>query len=99
MTVEEQVRIALRFLNSGSFQQVIGDISGRDKSTVSRIIKSFFCEAIVRRKCEFVSLPNNQQKQEKKEKFFEMGGFLSVIACVDGFYVSCWKKPVLSIVL
>ena len=87
MTVEEeQACIALRFVDSGYFQQVIGDISGRAKSTVSRVIKSF-CEAIVRGSGEFVSFPNNQQKQKNKEKFFEMGEFPSVIACVDGFHV------------
>ena len=65
MTVDEQVCIVLRFLDSGSVHQVIGDISGRDKFTVSRVIKSF-CEAIVRRRGEFVSFPNNQPTEARK---------------------------------
>ena len=37
LTVETQVLIALRFFACGSFQQVIGDVIGVDKSTVSRL--------------------------------------------------------------
>ena len=86
MTVEEQVCIGLRFLASGSFQQVVGDISGRDKSTVCRVITEF-CKSIVRKRALFVCFPNDEQKQQNKELFFDMAGFPSVIGCVDGFHV------------
>jgi hypothetical protein len=38
LTVEEQVKIALRFYASGSFLQVIGDTLGYNKGTVSRVV-------------------------------------------------------------
>ena len=38
LTVDEQVKIALRFYASGSFLQVIGDTLGYNKGTVSRVV-------------------------------------------------------------
>ena len=58
LTVETQVLIALRFLACGSFQQVIGDVIGVDKSTVSRTIYSF-CNAIKRKSPEFIQFPHS----------------------------------------
>ena len=92
MSVEEQTCIGLRFLACGSFQQVIGDISGRDKSTVCRVIQNF-CEAIVKRRREFVKMPDEEGKQINKQLYFDMGGFPSVIGCIDGTHVKVDNVP------
>ena len=38
LSVETQVLASLRFLASGSFQQVVGDVLGINKSPVSRVV-------------------------------------------------------------
>ena len=51
-----QVLIALRFLASGSFLQVIGDTFGVDKSTESRVVRDL-CQALSRKRDQFILWP------------------------------------------
>ena len=78
---------SLRFLASGSFQQVVGDVLGIDKSSVSRVV-THFSESLVNKKHLFIKFPRTViEKDAMKKKFFKVGGFPSTIACVDGFLV------------
>ncbi|XP_066921414.1 putative nuclease HARBI1 [Clytia hemisphaerica] len=66
-----QVLISLKFLACGSFQQVVGDVIGVDKSTVSRIVPQF-CQALNRKKNQFIVFPTTaQQKTEIKQDPFD----------------------------
>ena len=56
LSVETQVLAALRFFACGSFLQVIGDVVGIDKSTMSRLVTGF-CATLNRRVNEFIKFP------------------------------------------
>ncbi|XP_066931127.1 putative nuclease HARBI1 [Clytia hemisphaerica] len=87
LSVESQVLISLKFLACGSFQQVVGDVIGVDKSTVSRIVPQF-CQALNRKRNQFIVFPTTaQQKTEIKQGFYRMAGFPSTIACIDCTHV------------
>ena len=78
LSVETQVLISLRFLATGSFQQVIGDVVGVDKSSVSRVVPKF-CEALNSKKNQFIKFPRTiEEKIPNKQGFFQMAGFPSV---------------------
>ena len=62
-----QVLLALRFLASGSFLQVIGDTFGVDKSTVSRVVRDL-CLALSRKQDMFIHWSSNQEKERNKER-------------------------------
>ena len=75
------------FLATGSFQQVVGDVLGIDKSSVSRVV-THFSESLVSKKHLFIKFPRTAiEKDAMKNKFFKVRGFPSTIACVDGFHV------------
>ena len=63
-----QVLIALRFLASGSFLQLIGDTFGVDKSTVSRVVGNV-CVALCNKKAQFIRWPSNREKWAIKMAF------------------------------
>ena len=76
------VLIALRFLASGSFLQVIGDTFGVDKSTVSRVVRDV-CLALSRKRDMFIRWPSNQEKETVKNGFYDVASFPGVIGCMD----------------
>ena len=87
LSVSTQVLIGLRYLASGSFQQVIGDILGVDKSTVSRVLIQFL-DALISKKDQFIKFPRNiAEKNILKQGFYEIAGFPSVIGCIDCTHV------------
>jgi hypothetical protein len=87
LSVETQVLAGLRYLASGSFQQVVGDVLGIDKSSVSRCVTQF-CESLVNKRHLFIKFPRTRvEKDRLKHKFFNVGGFPSTIAVIDGFQV------------
>jgi hypothetical protein len=86
LSPETQVLIALRFFASGSFQQVIGDTIGVDKSTVSNVVRDVSL-ALVSRTDQFIKWPNAARRQEIQTEFFTRGGFPLVIGAVDGTHV------------
>lgn len=93
LSVTTQVLTALRFFACGSFQQVVGDIIGIDKSTVSRVVIAF-CHALLKRSKDFINFPFSDEEKEKiKQGFFKIGGFPSVVGCIDGTHVRLLLAP------
>ena len=87
LSVETQVLIALRFFACGSFQQVVGDSVGVDKSTVCRVLPKF-CRALNAKRRQFINFPTtNAEKRIIKQGFYEMSGFPSVVGCIDCTHV------------
>ena len=86
LTKSLQVMLALCFYASGSYMEVIEDIMGFDKSTVSRAISNV-TNALVLHKDRFIKWPNPAETSECKQNFFLRGGFPVVIGCDDGTHV------------
>ena len=79
LTVEEQVKIALRFYASGSFLQVIGDTLGYNKGTVSRVVDNV-TNARIARKDQFIKWPTDNHTQNKiRYGFFQQANFPNVL--------------------
>jgi len=82
-----QILVALRFLASGSFLQVIDDTFGLPKSTVSRIVTDVTL-ALAHKQSEFIVWPSDPvEMHEVKRGFFDKGGFPGVVGCIDGTHV------------
>ena len=88
ISATKQVLITLRFLASGSFQQVTGDtVAGLDKATVSRII-SRVTVALSRRIDQFIKFPQTlEDRDAAKLGFYEIANFPCIIGCVDGTHI------------
>lgn len=78
--------LALRFYATGTFQDLVGEVFGVDQSTASRTINRV-TKALVRQMPRWVKLPNQQEANDTKAKFYQMAGFPNVIGCVDGTHV------------
>ena len=76
VSATNQVLITLRFLASGSFQQVTGDtLASLYKSTVSRIIRRVTV-ALSREMNQFIKFPQSQEDREIiKQGFYEIANF------------------------
>ena len=85
LIADVQVLIALRFLASCSFLQVIGDTFGV-KATVSRVVRDV-CMALSNKQDQFISWPSNQEKELIKDRFYQMARFLDVIGCIDCMHI------------
>ena len=81
-----QILVALGFFASGSFLQIIGDIFGLPKCSVTRVVKDVSL-ALAHKQNEFILWPSPAELQEVKRGFYDKGGFPGVIGCVDGTHV------------
>ena len=88
LSATTQVLIALRFLSSGSFLQVIGDtFNAFDKSTVSRVVRRVTL-SLAGKAAELIKFPSSRAaKDEIKQGLFRLGGFPCSIGCIDGTHV------------
>ena len=80
--------ITLRFLASGSFQQVTGDsVAGLDKSTVSRIVRRVTL-ALSRSVDQFIRFPQTQEERDNaKQGFYNIANFPCAIGCIDATHI------------
>ena len=88
VSATRQVLITLRFLGSGSFQQVTGDsVAGLDKSTVSRIVRRVTL-ALSRRVDQFIRFPQTQEERDNaKQGFYNIANFPCAIGCIDATHI------------
>ena len=84
----QQVLITLRYLASGSFQQVTGDtFAGLDKSTVCRIIRRVTV-ALSRKIGEFIKIPESQEERDAvKQGLYEIANFPCAIGIIDASHI------------
>lgn len=78
--------LTLRFLATGTFQSVVGELFGVEQTTASRTINRV-TKAIVRLMPKYVKLPSQQEADIMKAKFYEKASFPNVIGCIDGTQV------------
>ena len=86
MSLMLQILVALPFFLSCIFLQLIGDIVGLPKSSVSRAVKVVSL-ALAQRQNEFILWPSPDELREVKRRFYDKGGFPGVLGCVDGTHV------------
>lgn len=87
LTPAEMVLITLRFLATGSFLQIIGDFSGIDKSTASRVISKVI-RVIARLKKQFINMPHTADEIKRvKEGFYRISRFPKCIGALDCTHV------------
>lgn len=84
LTVEQQVLAALRFYASGSFQNVVGDVAGLSKASISRSVFRVSM-ALANRIQNYIHFPvNNLEIQRIKQGFYDIAGFPNILGCIDG---------------
>ena len=98
MLVSFQLLIALRFYACGSFQQVVGDTVGVEKSTVCRIVRRVSL-ALSRLLPQYCNWPTEERKNEIKAGFFQVAGFPGVVGCIDGTHVRIQVGSVIPLIL
>ena len=76
------VLIALRFLASSRFLQVIGDTFGVDKSTELLIVCNV-CLALSKKQEQFICWPSNKKRETIKNGVYNMVNFPGVIGCIN----------------
>ena len=88
-----QILITLRFLATGTCQNVFGEIFGVERSTVSKVITRVI-EAIHGKLSTFVKFPSNEDAiLETREKFYQLCGFPRVLGAIDCTHVRLYKAP------
>lgn len=81
-----QILVALRFYATGSFQEVLGDLVGCNKSTICRIIQKV-TKAIANLAHTQIVMPTRRQCHQVAEEFFELAGFPRVMGTIDCTHV------------
>ncbi|XP_053383749.1 putative nuclease HARBI1 [Mercenaria mercenaria] len=84
-----QILITLRFFGTGSFLNVIGDLVGVHKSSVSRIVKSV-SGAIAALRRRFIVFPTDNAATRIQRDFMNVGRIPGVIGAID-----CTHIPIL----
>ena len=94
LTPIQQVLIALRFYETGTFQRVIGNLFGVSVFAACRVIHKV-SRAIAKQERQFLSIPGNLA--DVKRKFCDVGHFPGVIGPsivpTSGSYVQTKKMP------
>ena len=84
LSVQTQLFCTLRFLATGSFQQVVADLHGVSKASVSRSVHNV-CLALCHHAREFISFPSGSAEIRKtKENFFLLSGLPNTLGVIDG---------------
>ena len=86
LTVKEQVLLSLKVLASGSFQSSAKDNIHASKTTVSVVLARSIV-SLIRKKNNFISMPDSRVANRMKEKFYLLGRFPGVIGDVDDTHV------------
>jgi nuclease HARBI1 len=91
LSVDSKILVGLRFLATGSHQQLVGDASHVSQSSVSRAIRAFV-DAINKRRCSFIYFPEENTWNHLRMRFYEIAQFPGCVAALDGTHIPI-KKP------
>lgn len=87
VTVDQKVLLTLRFYALGSTLMAVGDFTGVDKSTASRIVRQVTL-AIAGLREIYIKFPNSAKEiREKQLDFFKIAKFPRVIGALDCTHV------------
>lgn len=77
------VFVTLRFLATGSFLELTGDVSGIDKSTASRVVAKDL-RAIALLYPRFIKMPTTEEEiQKSRQEFFNIAKFPRCVGALD----------------
>lgn len=76
-----ELLIFLRYIATGTFMDVLGDVSRISKSTVWRAIHRVM-HAVLMVKSKYIKFSTNYE--ENASEFFKVQGFPGVVGCIDG---------------
>lgn len=82
LTSAQRLLLTLRFLATGNFQRVDGDLFGVSQSSVSRIVHQVI-KAIAKTSRRFIVFPTESEIQTQKLRFASVCGFPSVVGVLD----------------
>lgn len=83
-----QVLVTLRFLASGTFQSVIGDMAGVTQSSVSRVVNSVV-NVLSQKAMRDIKMPTDILEIARTARgFFRVSGFPREIGAIDGNHTS-----------
>ncbi|CAH1981278.1 unnamed protein product [Acanthoscelides obtectus] len=86
------VFVTLRYLATGSFLQVIGDVQGMDKGTASRVVSKVIKSLAVHFK-ELIKMPENgEERTAIRQEFFNIARFPRCIGALDCTHIKI-KSP------
>lgn len=77
-----KILITMRYLATGSFQQLVGDTVAVHKSTVCVVIKSVI-QKIAQLKPQFIKMPNREELHNVQLKFYRKRRMPRVIGAID----------------
>lgn len=77
-----KVLVALRYLATGAFQKVNGDLHGISQKTCSRILRQTLI-AVAQLKRKYIQFPTNDEARVIKRGFYAKSGFPGVIGAID----------------
>ncbi|XP_050516612.1 putative nuclease HARBI1 [Diabrotica virgifera virgifera] len=87
LTSSEMVLVALRFLATGCFLKVSGDLHGVSESSVCRAVHKV-CHAIAIRANNFIKMPRTQEQMSTvKNGFYSIAKFPKCVGAVDCTHV------------
>ncbi|MBN3285311.1 HARB1 nuclease, partial [Polyodon spathula] len=86
LSTEVQVLVTLRFIASGSFQNVLGDTLAMSKASVCCSTENVIT-ALKNHTSQHIKWPAVREQQSIKEGFYLISGFPNVVGAVDGTYL------------
>lgn len=95
-----QYLIAQRYLCTNSFQLVIGDLTGVNlpQPSVCRIVKRV-TKAVAKLRNNFISWPSEQEAQENRIGFYEIGGFPGILFELIVTFLNILHKFIIAITI
>ena len=87
ITVERRVAMSLMRLGSGNGLQIVGDLFGVAKSTVSVIVEDFCRMVRLHLQKKFVTFPNEYKFRELAKDFEALHGIPYVVGVIDGSHI------------
>ena len=84
LPVSLQVLIALRYLASGSFQAVIGDVHGVSQPTVSTVVYKFVNSLCIYKNNYIIFPQDDQSQRDIKMDFYQIAEMPNVLGALDG---------------
>lgn len=90
INAEQKLLTTLRFLATGNYQRVDGDLIGISQPTVSRTVRQVIKE-IAKHSREFIKFPSEEELIYVKNQFYQRCGIPCVIGAID-----CTQIPIAS---